>query len=189
MKGRLRGHAHLCGDWVGERKLVGDHAADWRPRELTRLLANVPSRLGLATVPPLEPGDVLVAGRGFGVETRTDWPALLLSLAGFGAVIAESVLPSFRDACIHAGLPVLVLPGARLTTGDGHDLILNLENGTVENVTTHRVLLASPMSPTELRLCRDAPARRLLGAWEAPRDPDVIEETTPPPGTSVPGLP
>lgn len=179
MKVRLRGRAHVVGDCVGELTLIGPHAADWRPRDISRLLAEVPQRLGMRSA-AWEAGDILVAGRAFGAETRTDWPAFLLALHGFGAVLCESVLPWMQESCHHAGLPVLVLPGLRAQIRDGDDLILNLEAGTIEDVTHHRMLMTTPLSPTDLRLCRDAPTRRLLGVWEARTDPDVAYESTTP---------
>lgn len=177
MSVRLRGRAHLTGDWVGESDLLGRRGVDWRPHDLSRLLADLPRRLGLSATTPFERGDVLVAGRGLGVETSTDWPALLLALHGFGAVVCESVDPAFRGALLHMGVPVFVLPSVRSLLLEGDDVILNAETGMLENVTSHRVLMASPLSAGELRVCRAAPARLLMGAWEARVDPDVLEQS------------
>ena len=189
MRTRLRGRAHHAADWVGEADLVGAHAADWRPNDLARLLEAVPQRLGLPSVPAFERGDLLLSGRGFGDDAVTDWPALLLSLHGFGALLSESIRPAFRDACLHAGLPVLVLPGIRELVRPGDDLIVSLDACTIENVSTHRMLLASGLSETELRWCREAPSRALLGIQETTDETDAAESPATVAGSGPPPVP
>lgn len=189
MKTRVRGRAHQCGDAVGELDLVGVHAPDWRPNDLHVLLDRLPHRLGLSPTAPLERGDLLVAGHAFGAETRTDWPAVLLALRGVAAVLCESVLPAMREACLHAGLPVLVHPGMRQMVRDGDDVIVNLEAGTIENVTARRIYVGTGFTPTELRILQEAPTRSLLGVRDVPLDPDVIEEAAPRPPAPQPAEP
>lgn len=159
---RVRGRAVVAGDGLGEADLVGFRHAQGRPTDVEALLRELPRRLGLAAGPAWERGDLLVAGGGIGLGVRTDWPAWILHRAGFGAVLAEGVLPAFRDSLLHIGLPLLVLPGLRRGVRPWDDLIVNLETGAVENVSTHRVLVGRGLTPSELRIVHEAPTRRLL---------------------------
>lgn len=169
---RRRGRAHrILGAWP-EHDLVGD-VGPFEHIPPRRLL----ERLSLETVLPFERGDLLLAGRIFGSPTTTDRVALALSLSGAGFLLADSVGAAFRESCLHAGLPVLAMPGLQASIREGDDVIVDAESGTIENVTTHRVMVAPALTPTELRRALQAPSLQWYGVARPPVDPDVLEAT------------
>lgn len=173
----MRGRVFAAGDWVHESEILGDglgpapSLADVMGRR-TDLL----KRLGVRETTKFEHGDLLVAGRGFGNGTRRDHAALLLKASGFAAILAQSIDPRFRASALRMGLPVLTLAGLKGGVAQGDELIVDVENGTIENLRTRRVLIANPPSPRELRLIAEAPGMDQLGISESMEpDPDVME--------------
>lgn len=173
----MRGRSFLVGDWLSEREILGD-GLDPAPRlaDVMQRRNDLMRRLGVHHEAKFERGDLLVAGRGFGIGTRRDHPALLLKAFGVGAVIAQTVDPRFRQSAVRLGLPVLTLAGVRDGVQEGDELIVDVESGTIENLRTRRVLIADPPSPRELRLIAEAPGMEQMGIAESMEpDPDVME--------------
>ena len=177
MRWKMRGRVHAAGDWVHEREILGDAVpAVPRVSDLDSAAAGLLQRLGPPGPAPFERGDIMVAGRGFGLGTTRDHTALLLRLFGFGAILCGSVDMAFRASALRLGLPVLVLPGIRATVEPGDELIVSIDNGTIENLRSRRVLLAPTPTPHEMRVLAQAPGLALMGVPD-PRDedPDVME--------------
>jgi 3-isopropylmalate dehydratase small subunit len=152
----------------------------WTERDFLAGSAPLCQRLRPEGTHPVERGDILVCGPGLGAGTSTDTAALALAQAGVGGVVAPTMDRAFRDACLHAGVPVLVLEGLP-GIGDGDDLTVDFEAGTVEDVTRRRMLVATPLTSTEIRLIRVAPSLAWYGITPGPPDPDVVETVTVPP--------
>lgn len=84
----------------------------------------------------VEPGDVVVAGRNFGVGSSREHAAIALTELGVGAVIAESFARIFFRNAINEGLPAVTCDMAviqRIEQGD--ELEVDLEAGSIENRT------------------------------------------------------
>lgn len=179
MKPRLRGAAIRVGDWIHEREILGDgFPLAPGPADLEAARAGLLKRLGIGPPQAPELGDLLVAGRGFGLGTRSDYAPLLLRTQGFSAVLAESVDPRFRASALRLGLPVLPILGLGAAVAPGDELIVSLENAAVENLRTRRYLMGTAPTSLELRLLAEAPGLELLGrARPEPIDPDVLELT------------
>lgn len=177
MRLKMRGRSFRVGDWLSEREILGE-GLDAAPRlaAVMQRRNDLLRRLGVRHEAKFERGDLLIAGRGFGLGTRRDHAALLLKAFGVGAVLAQTVDPRFRASAIRLGLPVLTLAGLEGGVQDGDELIVDCENGTIENLRTRRVLIANPPSPRELRLISEAPGMEQLGIAESMEpDPDVME--------------
>jgi len=100
----------------------------------------------LETVDPafarsVRPGDIVVAGRNFGVGSAREQAALALAHLGVGAVLAVSFGRIFYRNALNFGLPALTFPEApTVLAGD----LLRIEPvaGRIENTrsgATHRV--------------------------------------------------
>ncbi len=100
----------------------------------------------LETVDPafarsVRPGDIVVAGRNFGVGSAREQAALALAHLGVGAVLAVSFGRIFYRNALNFGLPALTFPeAATVLAGD----LLRIEPvaGRIENTrsgATHRV--------------------------------------------------
>jgi 3-isopropylmalate/(R)-2-methylmalate dehydratase small subunit len=183
MRLKMRGRSFVVGDWVHEREILGDDLGDVpRVSQLMPARTGLLRRLGVVDEDRFEGGDLIVAGRGFGTGTMRDQAPLLLKMRGVAAVLCQSVDPRFRQSAIRMGLPVLVLPGLKGGVADGDELIIDMQNGTIENLRTRRVLIAPTPSPRELSLLADSPGLDLLGISETMEpDPDVLEVPARPP--------
>lgn len=74
----------------------------------------------------VNPGDILIAGRNFGVGSSREQAAECLKFLGIKAVIAHSFAGIFYRNAINLGLPVLVgTASAHVVDGDSGDININ----------------------------------------------------------------
>lgn len=81
------------------------------------------------------PGDIVVAGRNFGVGSSRPVAALFSELGVAGLVAEEFNSLFFRNA-VNAGLPAMTVPGAAGIFHDGDTGTFDLGDGSWCNVTT-----------------------------------------------------
>ena len=86
----------------------------------------------------VQPGDIVVAGRNFGVGSAREQAPMALQHLGVGAILAESFGRIFYRNALNFGIPVLVCPDAsKIPAGDR--LRVDPVAGVVENLTSgHR---------------------------------------------------
>lgn len=92
----------------------------------------------------VRPGDVVVAGRNFGLGSSREQAAEVLKYLGVAAVVAESFGGIFRRNAFNLGLPALIC--AEATSIKANDsLSIDIEAALIENATQKRVLPFSPL--------------------------------------------
>ncbi len=102
----------------------------------------------------VRPGDVVVAGRNFGMGSSREQAAEVLRQLGIKAVLAKSFAGIFYRNAFNLGLPAVVCADTdRINAGD--ELELDLENGTVSNRTTGEDLRCEPV-PAHLAVLVEA---------------------------------
>ena len=82
------------------------------------------------------PGDILVAGRNFGCSSGRALAAKALQATGIGAVVAELFARTFYRNGHEIGMPLLEAPGIHTLVNDGDRLRVDIEAGTVHNLST-----------------------------------------------------
>ncbi|WP_198468289.1 3-isopropylmalate dehydratase small subunit [Acetomicrobium sp. S15 = DSM 107314] len=92
-----------------------------------------------------KPGDIVVAEENFGCGSSREHAPLALKGLGISCVIAKSFARIFFRNCVNIGLPILEAPEAVDAVGDGDELSVDLESGTIEDVTSGLKFKASPM--------------------------------------------
>jgi 3-isopropylmalate/(R)-2-methylmalate dehydratase small subunit len=99
-------------------------------------------------------GDVVVAGRNFGMgSSREQAPAALRHL-GVAALIAKSFAGLFYRNCFNVGLVALVCPEAgRIRAGDA--VRVDPEGGEIENVSTGERLACEAIPAHLMAMVRD----------------------------------
>ena len=97
----------------------------------------------------IQPGDFLVAGRNFGCGSSREQAAAAVKYAGVGAVIAVSFARIFYRNAINLGLPALV---AQVEAAEGDELAIDLEAGSIENLTQGREFKAAALDPRAVEL-------------------------------------
>jgi len=127
----LKGRAHKFGDNIST-----DHI---QPGRYNYLRSDLPA-LAKHTFEDVDPGflgrvcvgDFIVAGTNFGMGSSREHAALIIKLAGVGAVLAKSVARIFFRNAINVGLPVLVCDTDLLSDGD--ELEIDLAAGVIADL-------------------------------------------------------
>jgi len=84
----------------------------------------------------VRPGDILVGNRGVGWGHGHDHAALALKAVGIGAILCETTGVNFKRNCINHGLPLIEIPGIFSKVNTGDMLEINLDTGTLTNVSS-----------------------------------------------------
>jgi len=85
-------------------------------------------------------GDIIVAGRNFGCSSGRAIAPKAIKATGVSVVIAEFFSRTFYRNGPEIGLPVLEVPGIHDLVETGHRLRVDIEAGTVENLTTGKTI-------------------------------------------------
>jgi 3-isopropylmalate/(R)-2-methylmalate dehydratase small subunit len=92
----------------------------------------------------VKPGDVVVAGQGFGIGSSREQAAEALKHLGVAAVLAKSYGGIFYRNALNFGLPVLVCADVN-QIGTGDLVSVDPASGAVNNKTRGVTLAASPL--------------------------------------------
>lgn len=114
----------------------------------------------------IEKGDIIVAGENFGPGSSRETAQIALLYAGVGGVIAKSFARIFFRNCINVGFPAVTFSETeKLNQGD--EIIVDLQNGTIENLTTGQTYHGSRLPDHVLSIVEDGGLRnhlkRILG--------------------------
>jgi 3-isopropylmalate/(R)-2-methylmalate dehydratase small subunit len=96
--------------------------------------------------PNVKRGDIVVAGKNFGVGSAREQAPMALVHLGVGAVLAESFSRIFYRNAINFGLPLLVFPQAAEIEA-GAVLEVNPVEGIITNVTTDQTYKVEGIPP------------------------------------------
>jgi len=94
----------------------------------------------------VRPGDIIVAGINFGMGSSAEDAPRSLRDAGIAAVIAESISNIYLRTLVNLGLPAIECPGISAIVASGQELEVDLQSGTVRNLTTGVSRTFSPFS-------------------------------------------
>jgi 3-isopropylmalate/(R)-2-methylmalate dehydratase small subunit len=97
-------------------------------------------------------GDILVAGENFGSGSSREHAPQAMRAVGVGAVVADSFARIFFRNAINLGIPAVEAPGVRAIFSQGDRARVDLEHGTVENLTTNASVRFPPLPPHLLSL-------------------------------------
>ncbi len=90
------------------------------------------------------PGDVVVAGRNFGIGSSRPVAQLFKQL-GVAALLAEEFNSLFFRNSINFGLPAITIPGVTDAINDGDRVSLNIQTATVEKPDDGTALAGTPL--------------------------------------------
>src|SRR5690554_434102 len=91
------------------------------------------------------PGDIIVAGKNFGSGSSREHAPLAIKGAGVSCVIAESFARIFYRNSFNIGLPILVSAEAVDNIKDGSELEVELESGSIKDLSENRTYQAEPV--------------------------------------------
>jgi 3-isopropylmalate/(R)-2-methylmalate dehydratase small subunit len=98
----------------------------------------------------VRPGDIIVAGKNFGLGSSREHAPLIIKMAGIGAVLAKSFARIFYRNAINIGLPLLDLDTD--TIPEGITLEIDLIHGTVKDRDGQIDLKATPIPSFMIRI-------------------------------------
>jgi 3-isopropylmalate/(R)-2-methylmalate dehydratase small subunit len=145
------GRAFVFGDNIDTDLLAPGHAMKLEPAAMARFCLEAIDPEFASTV---RPGDVVIAGRNFGMGSSREQAAISLKLLGVSAVFAQSFARIFYRNAINAGLPALLLPrSGEIAAGD--DIRFDLERGQADNLTSGAHYPFQGLPPHLLELIQD----------------------------------
>jgi 3-isopropylmalate/(R)-2-methylmalate dehydratase small subunit len=99
-------------------------------------------------------GDIIVAGRNFGLGSSREHAPRVIKIAGISCIIAKSYARIFYRNSFNIGLPLLVSNTDEIDEGDS--LRIDLERGEIEDKSNGKVLTFLPLSPFMRKLIEDS---------------------------------
>ena len=97
----------------------------------------------------VQPGDIVVAGRNFGLGSSRPVAVLFREL-GISALVADEFNSLFLRNAINYGLPALTAPGVSGIFADGDTARLDFAEGWIENTATGQRLTGGALPPMVL---------------------------------------
>jgi 3-isopropylmalate/(R)-2-methylmalate dehydratase small subunit len=88
-------------------------------------------------------GDVIVAGKNFGLGSSREHAPLTIKMAGIDAIVAESFARIFYRNAINVGLAAIICPVVDIEEGD--QLEISLDEGVLMDKTTGKEKRFSPL--------------------------------------------
>jgi 3-isopropylmalate/(R)-2-methylmalate dehydratase small subunit len=129
----LKGKAYKFGDGISTDLIIPGRYAHLRSN-LPELAKHVMEDADPEFASKIHKGDIIVAGKDFGLGSSREHAPLIIKMAGVSAVLARSFARIFFRNAINQGLPVLICDTDKIKSGD--DLEINFETYTVTNVTS-----------------------------------------------------
>lgn len=148
----LRGKAFKLRDNISTDDIVPGRLAHLRSN-LPELTKHVLEDAAPGFAQKVRPGDFIVAGSNFGLGSSREHAPVVIKMAGVSAVLAKSSARIFFRNAINVGLPILICDTDRI--GDGHELEVDMEAGTVINLTTGARLSFAPIPVVMLDILKE----------------------------------
>jgi 3-isopropylmalate/(R)-2-methylmalate dehydratase small subunit len=137
----LTGKAWVLGDLI-DTDLLAPGAYMKKPVE--ELAQHCLEAINPAFAKSVQAGDIVIAGRGFGIGSSREQAALALKILGVGCVLAQSFARIFYRNALNLGLPVLVCDTAQFAQV-GDNILVNLQTSTAHNLNRDIVRPCEPM--------------------------------------------
>lgn len=100
-------------------------------------------------------GDIVVAGKNFGCGSSREQAATCLKHAGVGAIVAKSFARIYYRNAINLGIPILVSDEAPNKISKGDELEVDLESGTIKNISKNETFEVKPLPEFILGIIKD----------------------------------
>jgi len=95
----------------------------------------------------VQKGDIIVAHKNFGCGSSREHAPIAIKASGIACVIAQSFARIFYRNAINIGLPILECPQAANDIQNGDEIRVDLDNGTITNITTGKTYQTKPFPP------------------------------------------
>ena len=100
----------------------------------------------------VEKGDIIVAEENFGCGSSREQAPVALKHSGVSAIVAKSFARIFYRNAVNIGLPVIVAD----VNADRDDILkIDLEEGTIKNLTKNKTFKIEPFKKFMLEILKD----------------------------------
>ncbi|MCG8531560.1 MAG: 3-isopropylmalate dehydratase small subunit [Desulfovibrionales bacterium] len=140
---KFQGTAHKVGDHIDTDAIIP--ARFLVTTDEKELGANCMEGLEAGWVQRVKEGDIMVAGENFGCGSSREHAPISILGAGMNVVVAHSFARIFYRNSFNMGLLLIELGDDVALIGDGDDVAVDVEAGTVTNVTTGKVIPFPPL--------------------------------------------
>jgi len=110
----------------------------------------------------VQAGDIIVAGRNFGVGSSREGAAAVLKEMGIGACVVDSIGRIFFRNCIALGIPVIVQQNISLHFNEGDRAKIDLLTGKIINASTGEELNVPPLPESIIQIIKGGGLRPLI---------------------------
>ena len=139
----ITGTAHKFGDHVDTDVIIpARHLGTTDPAELA---AHCMEDIDTDFIKRVQAGDVMVAGRNFGCGSSREHAPIAIQAAGVSVVIAETFARIFYRNALNIGLPIIESAEAAAGIRAGDQVEVDLEGGTINNLTTGQTFTFAPL--------------------------------------------
>ena len=143
---KIKGHVHKYGDNVDTDVIIpARHCVSILEEDLA---AHCLEDLDKDFVKNVQPGDIIVAGNNFGCGSSRENAPIAIKGAKVGCVIAKYFARIFYRNSINIGLPILECPEAVDGIDAGDELEIDLESGSINNLTKNTTYKAAAFPDT-----------------------------------------
>lgn len=140
----LEGKAHVFGDHINTDYIISGKYKS-RLTDLNEMAKHIMEDIRPDFYKEIEPGNFIVGGLNFGCGSSREAAAWVVKKAGIAAVLAKDFARIFFRNAINVGVPVLRVDTSSIQEGDR--LKIDLDAGTIENLTRGDVLTTKPLPP------------------------------------------
>lgn len=148
----LKGKAHKFGDNISTDLIAPGRLFHLRT-DLPELAKHVMEDADPEFARKVKPGDLIVAGKNFGLGSSREHAPTIIKLAGVGAVLAPSFARIFYRNAINVGLPVLICDTSQIDGGD--ELSIDLQSGKIDNLTKKKTIDFKPLPKVMVNILAD----------------------------------
>ena len=141
----VQGTVHKYGDNVDTDVIIPARYLNTSSHE--ELAAHCMEDIDRDFVNKVKTGDILVAEKNFGCGSSREHAPIAIKAAGIQAVVAKSFARIFYRNAINIGLPIVECPQLAECTEEGDLLSIDLDTGTVINLTRQASFSAAPFPP------------------------------------------
>lgn len=140
----IKGRAHVFGDHINTDYIVSAKVKN-RLTDLDEMSKYIMEDIRPGFYSEIRPGDFIVGGINFGCGSSREAAPGIIKRAGISAVIAKGFARIFFRNSINIGLLVLYADTSEINEGD--QLLVNLNDGKIENATKGLLISTQSVPP------------------------------------------
>ena len=140
----LEGNAHVFGDHINTDYIISGKYKS-RLTDLNEMAKHIMEDIRPDFYNEIKPGNFIVGGLNFGCGSSREAAAWVVKKAGIAAVLAKDFARIFFRNAINVGVPVLRVDTGSIQEGDR--LKIDLDAGTIENLSRGGILATKPLPP------------------------------------------